>query len=32
MTKVKTYIAQTIKANAINIFEIDEKLEDFFND
>lgn len=29
MTKVKTYIAQTIKANAINIFEIDEKLEDF---
>lgn len=29
MTGVKTYIAQTIKANAINIFEIDEHLESF---
>ena len=29
MTKVKTYIAQTMKANAINIFEIDEHLESF---
>lgn len=29
MTKVKTYIAQTIKANAINIFEIDESLDTF---
>lgn len=27
MTKVKTYIAQTMRENAINIFEIDEKLE-----
>lgn len=29
MTKVKTYIAQTMRANAINIFEIDENLEKF---
>ena len=29
MTRVKTYIAQTIKANAINIFEIDEYLTSF---
>lgn len=29
MTKVKTYIAQAIKANAINIFEIDEHLTAF---
>lgn len=29
MTKVKTYIAQTMKASAINIFEIDESLELF---
>ena len=29
MTKVKTYIAQVIKANAINIFEIDEQLTTF---
>ncbi|MPM46864.1 hypothetical protein SDC9_93571 [bioreactor metagenome] len=29
MTKVKTYIAQTMKNNAINIFEIDEQLEEF---
>ena len=29
MTKVKTYIAQTMRANAINIFEIDESLEVF---
>lgn len=29
MTRVKTYIAQVIKANSINIFEIDEKLTDF---
>lgn len=29
MTRVKTYIAQVIKANAINIFEIDENLTMF---
>ena len=29
MAKVKTYIAQTMRANAINIFEIDESLESF---
>ena len=29
MTKVKTYIAQAMKASAINIFEIDEHLESF---
>lgn len=29
MTRVKTYIAQVMKANAINIFEIDEHLTDF---
>lgn len=29
MTRIKTYIAQTIKKNAINIFEIDEQLETF---
>ena len=29
MTRVKTYIAQTMKANAINIFEIDENLAVF---
>lgn len=29
MTKVKTYIAQTIRTNSINIFEIDEFLESF---
>lgn len=29
MTKVKTYIAQTMRLNAINIFEIDESLETF---
>lgn len=29
MTRVKTYIAQVIKANAINIFEIDENLAAF---
>ena len=29
MTKVKTYIAQEMKASSINIFEIDEKLGDF---
>ncbi len=29
MTRVKTYIAQVMKANAINIFEIDEKLTVF---
>ena len=32
MTKVKTYIAQAMKANAISIFEIDERLEDFSDD
>lgn len=31
MTRVKTYIAQVMKSNAINIFEIDEKLVDFSN-
>ena len=31
MTRVKTYIAQAMKSNAINIFEIDEKLVDFSN-
>lgn len=29
MTKVKTYIAQMMKENAINIFEIDEQLSEF---
>ncbi|MCR5041254.1 MAG: SPFH domain-containing protein [Clostridia bacterium] len=29
MTRVKTYIAQVIKSNAINIFEIDENLTSF---
>lgn len=29
MAKVKTYIAQTMRVNAINIFEIDESLEAF---
>ena len=29
MTRVKTYLAQVIKANAINIFEIDEYLTSF---
>ena len=29
MTRVKTYIAQTMRANAINIFEIDENLTAF---
>lgn len=29
MTKVKTYIAQTLKEKKINIFEIDEQLVDF---
>lgn len=29
MTRVKTYIAQTMKQSAINIFEIDEALEEF---
>lgn len=29
MTRVKTYIAQVMKANAINIFEIDENLVSF---
>lgn len=32
MTKVKTYIAQTMRINAINIFEIDEHLETFSAD
>ena len=31
MARVKTYIAQEIKASAINIFEIDESLESFSN-
>jgi len=29
MTRVKTYIAQTMRSSAINIFEIDEKLTEF---
>ncbi len=32
MTRVKTYIAQVMKANAINIFEIDENLTLFSNE
>ncbi len=32
MTKVKTYMAQTMRENAINIFEIDESLEKFSAD
>ena len=32
MTKVKTYIAQTMKAKKINIFEIDENLTSFSED
>lgn len=28
MTKVKTYLAQTIKAQKINVFELDERLQD----
>ncbi|MBQ8002125.1 MAG: SPFH domain-containing protein [Clostridia bacterium] len=32
MTKVKTYIAQVLKAKSINIFEIDEHLTDFSNE
>ncbi len=31
MTRVKTYIAQTMKSNSINIFEIDENLALFSN-
>lgn len=31
MTKVKSYIAQVLKSEAINIFEIDERLVDFSN-
>ena len=29
MTKVKAYIAQTMRTNAINIFEVDESIESF---
>lgn len=29
MTRVKTYIAQEMKASSVNIFEIDERLEEF---
>ena len=29
MTRVKTYMAQTMRTSAVNIFEIDEKLEEF---
>lgn len=32
MTKIKTYIAQTVKARSINFFEIDEHLSDFSDD
>ena len=31
MTKVKSYIAQTIKSQKINIFEIDERMQEFSN-
>ena len=31
MTKIKTYIAQTMKTGNINIFELDEQLETFSN-
>ena len=31
MTKVKSYLAQTIKAQKINIFEIDERLQELSN-
>ena len=31
MTKVKTYIAQTMRTSAISIFEVDEHLEQFSN-
>ncbi len=31
MTRIKTYIAQVVKANSINIFEIDENLTEFSN-
>lgn len=29
MTRVKTYLAQSMRSNSINIFEIDERLEEF---
>ena len=29
MTRIKTYIAQVMRTSAVNIFEIDEKLEEF---
>ncbi len=32
MTKVKTYMAQIMRANAVNIFEVDEYLESFSTD
>lgn len=32
MTRVKTYLAQTMRNNAISIFEIDERLEEFSKD
>ena len=32
MTKIKTFIAQAMKMNAINIFEVDERLESFSTD
>lgn len=32
MTRVKTYMAQSMRENAINIFEVDEKLEAFSED
>lgn len=32
MARVKSYLAQTIRANSIDIFEIDENLETFSND
>jgi membrane protease subunit (stomatin/prohibitin family) len=32
MTKVKSYLAQTIKSKKLNIFEIDEHLQDISND
>ena len=32
MTKVKTYMAQSMRQKAINIFEVDERIEEFSND
>ncbi len=32
MTRIKTYLAQAMRSNKINIFEIDERLEEFSSD